>query len=82
MGLGHILFMGIQNNWRNQMVAENQSSSSYINYLKPSDSDYNRCIPNSMESNIPNSGTKYIDKKKSQKQKNQMILFNKLTTSK
>jgi hypothetical protein len=49
MGLGYILPMKIQNNWRNQMVAENhQSSSSYFDNLKSSSS----------------SGTKYKNKRK------------------
>jgi hypothetical protein len=56
MGLGHILPMGIQNDWRNQMVAEDhqiQPSSFYNNNFEFSSGDYNRCIPNNMRSNIP-----------------------------
>jgi hypothetical protein len=53
--LGHILPMGIQNIWRNKMVAKNhqiQPSSSYFDNIKSSSSDYDRCVPNSMGSDI------------------------------
>jgi hypothetical protein len=74
MGLGHLLPMGIQNNWRDQMVAENyqiQLSSSYFDNLKSSGSDYNRCISNSVGSDISNSGTEYKNK---QKKRNKEII--------
>jgi hypothetical protein len=94
MGLKHILPMGIQNNWRDQMVAKNyqiQPSSSYFDNLKPSSSNYNRCIPNSMGSDITDGRTEYKNKPKKNKEiitrrkksnhiigKRQSILSNKL----
>jgi hypothetical protein len=72
MGLGHILPMGIQNNWGDEMVVENhqiQPSLSYFDNFKPSSGDYNRCIPNSVGINIPNSGTKCKDKQKKRNKK-------------
>jgi hypothetical protein len=72
MGLGHILPMGIQNNWRNQIVVEDyqiQPSSSYFDNLKSSSSNYNKYIPSRMGSNIPDSGTKYKDRRKKRNKK-------------
>jgi hypothetical protein len=74
MGMGHILPLGIQNNWGNQMVAKDyqiQSTSSYFDNLQSSNNNYNKCIPNSMGSNISSSGTEYKNK---QKKRNKEII--------
>jgi hypothetical protein len=72
MGMEHILPLGIQNNWGNQMVAENyqiQPNSSYIDNLKSSSSDYDRYVPNSMGSDFPSSRTECKNKRKKRNKK-------------
>jgi hypothetical protein len=59
--------MGIQDNWRNQMVVKdykNQQTSPYLNQSDLSSSNNDRCIPNNMGCNISSSKTKSKDKPK------------------
>jgi hypothetical protein len=74
--------MGIQNNWGDQIVAEDfqiQLSSSYIDNIKSSISDYNKFIPNSVGSNIPivEQNVKINRKREIKEEKNQEILSEK-----
>jgi hypothetical protein len=65
--LGYISPMGIQDDWRNQMVAknhENQQTSSYLDQSNISSNNNNRCIPNNMGSNFSNNKTKHKNKSK------------------
>jgi hypothetical protein len=59
--------MEIQNDGRDQMVAKNYKNQQTLFYIDQSDisnSDNNRCIPNSMRSNFPSSKTKHKNKSK------------------
>jgi hypothetical protein len=64
-GMEHLCSMGIQNDWRNQMVDENyknQQTSSYFDQSNLPSSNYNGCLSNIMGSNLSNNKSKRENK--------------------